>query len=177
MSKIICPHCAGHIQRNTMEEKFWTQVDKNGSIPPHMPHLGNCWEWVGGMNGNGYGRFQAGENKSNSHRLSYELAYGPISSKDMFVCHKCDNPRCVCPDHLFLGTNNDNMRDMISKGRAQHPEGSDNSMSKLTDEQVREIRLLVDTGNLSRREIALMYNVSHSAINRIVWGISYKDVR
>lgn len=76
----------------------------------------DCWEWVGAVNNKGYGYIHAKVGRFLAHRVSYELEYGPIP-EGMCVLHKCDNPRCVRPSHLFLGTIADNNRDMMAKGR------------------------------------------------------------
>ena len=79
----------------------------------------DCWEWQCATNNIGYGFFRDGDKMRTAHRVSYELFKGPIP-KGMVVCHKCDNPKCVNPDHLWLGTMQDNYNDMVSKGRVKH---------------------------------------------------------
>ncbi len=90
-------------------ERFWPKVRRGEG----------CWEWTGARSAKGYGRLTAGRRGDGylrTHRLSFELAYGPVPD-GLFVLHRCDNPPCVRPDHLFLGTKSDNMRDAVSKGR------------------------------------------------------------
>ena len=90
-----------------MEERFWKRVQKTET----------CWLWTGAKNKKGYGTFYISKYEPiGAHRFSYLLAEGK-SPEELFVCHKCDNPSCVRPDHLFLGTNTDNMRDAKKKGR------------------------------------------------------------
>lgn len=93
--------------------RFWSHVEKTDG----------CWNWTAHLLPGGYGHFQLGTNRTDrAHRFSYKLHFGPIPKDDGIewcVCHRCDNPRCVRPDHLFLGTDRDNMHDMMRKGR--HP--------------------------------------------------------
>lgn len=93
--------------------RFWSKVNKTDS----------CWNWTAAQDRCGYGVYSVRENNKitalKTHRLSYSLTNGPIP-KDMFVCHHCDNPVCVRPDHLFLGTHSDNMKDKINKNRHRH---------------------------------------------------------
>ena len=100
-----------------------------------------CWNWNGADNGRGYGEFSVGVGKNRkrylAHRVSVEINRGPIA-EGLFVCHKCDNRKCVNPDHLFLGTCKDNLMDMAAKGRSTR--GTKDSQAKLTDPEVLAIR-------------------------------------
>lgn len=112
----------------TLSEKdkarFWSKVDKNGPLPdqsnPHYKGLGPCWVWTAGKRAR-YGKFSVGGRELPSHRFSYILAHGPIPHDGSYhggcVCHRCDNPSCVNPTHLFLGSSGDNARDREQKGR------------------------------------------------------------
>lgn len=101
-------------------DRFWTLVDKNGPTPSHRPELGPCWQWKGPGRGKyGYGGVLNGE-ALYAHRRSWEMHYGPIPP-DLHCLHKCDNTKCVRPDHLFIGTHSDNMKDCHKKGRRVHP--------------------------------------------------------
>lgn len=137
-----------------------------------------CWEWLGSHNANGYGVY--GKPKRMAHRLSWEFYNGPIPSA-MSVCHKCDNPPCVNPEHLFLGTQADNLRDMDSKGRRVSPDnkGVNNPRAKLTQEQVQEIRKLYWTGRYKPKQkaapydskkLASMFGVARSTIRLVTCG-------
>jgi HNH endonuclease len=87
-------------------ERFWTKVIKSE----------NCWEWQGVKNGDGYGQFKRDGQMVPAHRIAFELIHGEIPN-GLYVLHQCDNPPCVKPSHLYLGTQFDNMRDMFQKGR------------------------------------------------------------
>ncbi len=119
--QITAEYCAKHASRiarhgnltgkrptGPAEERFWRRVQTSEG----------CWEWTGSRRGNGYGVHWTDERKlTGAHRYSYELHHGAIADSSLFVCHHCDNPPCVRPDHLFLGTVLDNARDMVAKGR------------------------------------------------------------
>ncbi len=159
-----------------MDEKtiarFWSKVDKNGPVPSHMPHLGNCWIWTGCRNEKGYGGF--GKHQK-AHRVSWRLHNGnPVG---MCVLHQCDTPACVNPSHLFLGTIRDNNRDMAQKGRqfVPHRRGSDHRSAKLTESDVLEIRRLRTTG-LTQWALARQFGVGQYTIWAIVTGKSWKHV-
>lgn len=96
--------------------RFWSKVDKDGPVPAHRPELGPCWVWTAGKHEQGYGIFSSRSYPMRAHRFSWELHYGPIPD-GLFVCHHCDNPPCVNPEHLFTATHLGNMRDCIAKGR------------------------------------------------------------
>lgn len=123
----------GPLPQMTPEERFWAKVDKDGPVPQHRPELGSCWVWTRATTGFGYGKLGLNGRALTAHRRSYEMAYGAIPN-GLLVCHRCDNPPCVNPDHLFLGSFADNMRDMHAKGRGGRtgPKGERNSRAKLT---------------------------------------------
>lgn len=166
------------------EVRFWSHVKKDGPIPSHCPELGPCWIWTGGTNADGYGRIGRAGTKILAHRFSWELHNGPVPD-GFHVLHHCDNPPCPNPAHLFLGTDADNVHDMLSKGRGPtgdrsgvrlHPElycGERSSFAKLTEEQVREIRTL--PGTLAA--IASRFMVTAGTISMIRRGITWKSVK
>ena len=124
---------------NTIDD-YWNKVKKETPT--------GCWEWTGKLNRDGYGGFTMNHQEMHTHRWSMKLAGHDIAGK--VVCHKCDNPKCVREDHLFLGTQADNVKDMIAKGRYVKPQ------SKLSDDDLKDIR----NSNLSLRLIGLKYNIS-----------------
>lgn len=82
----------------------------------HTAHPSGCWNWIAGRNERGYGRFRVGDRTLAAHRVAFAISRG-ADPGELFVCHSCDNPSCVNPDHLWLGTNADNLRDCVNKGR------------------------------------------------------------
>lgn len=116
------------------EHRFWNTVDLNGPI---HPVYGKCWIWLGGKSRNGYGQFTISNRGIRAHRYSYELHIGPIP-EGLSVLHHCDNPSCVNPKHLFVGSTFDNHQDKVRKGR--QAKGETNGFSKLSDDEIREIR-------------------------------------
>lgn len=100
---------------NRQERKYWSKDRKFHTHWIENPDNG-CWEWTGGKNNVGYGMFRDGAGMRTAHRVSYELHKGKIP-KGKHVCHSCDNPKCVNPDHLWVGTHQDNMQDRSRKNR------------------------------------------------------------
>jgi hypothetical protein len=102
-----------------VEQRFWAKVEKNG--PTIRGELGPCWIWTGLTTSGGYGVIGLNRTTARTHRLSWEIHYGPIPRTsrphDACVLHRCDNRTCVRPEHLFIGTQGDNMLDMYAKGR------------------------------------------------------------
>ena len=137
-----------------IEERFWKKVDKST--------LSGCWEWMAYKLPQGYGRFRVAGRMQLAHRVSYELTHGPIPD-GMFVCHRCDNRGCVNPDHLFLGTQADNLRDMREKGRAAPVVGEAHGAARLTEADVLAIR--ADTR--TQAAIAADYGVTQPLVNKI----------
>lgn len=124
-----------------------------------------CWLWLGVPNSDGYGGLKIKGRAYKAHRVAWERANGPIPD-GMCVCHKCDVPSCVNPDHLFLGTHTDNMRDMTAKGRRRGPkvDGEYNPSAKLSRKDIIEIR----SCNAPQMQVANAYGVSQALISAII---------
>lgn len=132
------------------------------SIPE--PNSG-CWLWTGYCNKDGYGRITIDATTRYAHRVSWFLQNGEIPN-GAFVCHRCDTPACVNPDHLFLGTHQDNMDDKVAKGRASGQFGECNPRARFTTADV--LAILKDSR--PQIEIAASYGASLNAINHIKSG-------
>ncbi len=155
---------------STLKDRFWKYVRKTSG----------CWLWTGTVRSDGYGvlgRGKRGEGLIRAHRFSWELVHGPVP-KGMFVLHRCDNPPCVRPSHLFLGTNQDNVNDMRSKGRGADPPrmlGTSNVNAKLSPNKVREMRRLRESG-ATGTEIAKQFSVYFGTVYKILRGELWSHV-
>jgi len=139
-------------------DRFWAMVDRRGPD--------DCWPFQGSPGPDGHIRLVLPEGRVFVHRFSWELHRGPIP-EGMLVCHKCDNPPCVNPAHLFLGTHADNMADRNQKGRQARQRGEACGTAKLTEDKVREIRRLASEGS-SPAALAVAFGVSERHIKNIV---------
>lgn len=144
-----------------MERRLYTDVEMESD------HDDACWTWRGYCERNGYGRVTIARQKYLTHRLAWELAYGPIPEATD-VLHRCDQPACCRPDHLFLGSQQENVRDMVRKER--HPRGQRHGRARLTEEQVLEIIEAYHQGGVTQVELGRLYQVHHSLVSRIVRG-------
>lgn len=178
-----------------IDARFWSKVDKTG----------DCWVWTAGTRGRGSHRYGAirinGKNRS-AHRVSWELTNGPIPG-GLVVCHHCDNPPCVRPDHLFLGTVQDNALDRDRKGRSglpasnqnpdhirhraagirayweQHPgarAGSKAGFSKLTEQQALEIIATYKAGGITQEQLGRRYGVNQRTVSTIITGTHWRHL-
>lgn len=132
---------------------------------------GECWLWSGSTDRGGYGLVNY-KNEKRAHRLSYKLAHGELA-RGVCVLHSCDNPACINPAHLRTGTQAENIADMKAKGRGNQPKGEKQTHSKLTDDQVREIRASGDF----QQVLADRYRVALVTISRIIRNVSWKHIR
>jgi predicted DNA-binding protein YlxM (UPF0122 family) len=154
--------------RQPLEQRFWKFVNKTDT----------CWLWTGATRGFGYGAINTGGKNGKTeaaHRASWLIHFGDIPN-DLCICHHCDNPLCVRPDHLFLGTRADNNHDMQNKGRASGgAQGEKHHQSKLTQEQVVEIRTAFHKHPAKLQEIANQYGVTLQTIQRLIQGDSWQS--
>jgi hypothetical protein len=157
--------------RRPLSERFWEKVDVRGPD--------ECWPWKAATNGHGYGTIGTKLGTSLAPRVCWILVNGPIPPGEGYhgtcVLHRCDNPPCVNPAHLFLGTNDDNMRDKAEKGRVvTNPTyGEEHHSAKLTDEQVLEIRAHPEITGL---EFCRRFGVSPMAVSYIRNGKTWKHL-
>ena len=166
----------------TKRKKLYAPPGADPTDPEHLARrLANgiainertgCWEWQRTTNGDGYGMLRVAGKMVYAHRLSYELGVGPIPA-GLHILHRCDNPRCINPEHLSAGTRSQNMKECSERGRARIPKpikrGEDNGAAKLGDAEVRSIRRLLSAG-LTQREIAARFGVSQQTISGIKAG-------
>lgn len=147
-------------RKSTVEDRFWDKVDT-------ISNPNGCWLWMGFCDNSGHGHFAGipARPMLTAHRFAWILLHGPLTP-DIYVCHNCpggDNPRCVNPDHMFLGTQADNMRDAARKHRIRS--GANHPHVKLSEEDVREIRRL--RGTITQRKLADRFHVSITQIANI----------
>jgi len=148
-----------------LSERFWKRVKKTQN---------GCWLWLGSVNKEGYGHCGVKLKVMLSHRVAWGLVHGPI--KDGLLClHHCDNPSCVNPAHLFLGTDKDNAEDRARKNRGHRPTGEQNVKAKLTEAQVLAIRTL-GAARMNQRLLAEHFRVGLTTIEEILARRTWKHV-
>lgn len=149
--------------------RFWSKVDKGGG-------LNACWPWLAGTDGEGYGCFQKLEPRklrTQAHRVAWELVHGAPGA--MHVLHRCDNPPCCNPEHLFLGTNLDNAADRHAKGRDAAPiHARMRKSTKLNVELVAEIRAL--DGAMTQEQIGDRFGVKQTTVSQVLRRETWRDV-
>ena len=155
------------LKNSEIESRFWSKVSKTHE----------CWSWMAAKNPRGYGCFKLDGKSRGAHRVS-ALWAGIISdiSDGSPVCHSCDNPACVNPDHLWRGTQAENLADMRKKGRAVFVKGSAHGGSKLTEQDVRYIKIFLAAG-ARHKVIAKNFGVDQSQISRINAGDTWSHVK
>lgn len=154
------PETQGQLDR--VKERFWSNVN--------IRNPNECWEWIAGKNSGGYGTVKINRKSYTAHRVSYELSHGHGSiPKDILVLHRCDNRQCVNPDHLFLGTQYDNVHDMIKKGRSNYLSGPNHYANKTSKETAETVIRMYLRGR-KIEEIATLIGISGSTVGRILAG-------
>lgn len=156
-------------QDQALQQRFFRQIQVDLS--------NGCWNWIGVMNSNGYGRFSFRNKYHLAHRFFFENYLGPISH-GFNVCHRCDNRRCVNPAHLWLGTQSQNLSDAAAKNRMFRPDttGEYNGNRKLDWSKVREIRRLL-LGGTKKSQVAKQFDVSPTTITYISNNSIWKDTQ
>lgn len=142
----------------------------------------NCWNWKASLRGKtGYGAFKINDKVVDAHRVSYILHYGEIP-KNMFVCHKCDNRKCVNPDHLFLGTHSDNIKDAYNKGRLKVPKGVKFTLNNLpknanikNKKDIVFIKEKIKNRTVSLKQLSIELNIPYQTLRDINSGRTYKS--
>ncbi len=147
------------------KETFWSKVNKKKDD--------ECWEWQAGCCDEGYGKFMFECTVYRAHRLAYKFTHNYLPS-DSDVLHTCDNPKCCNPNHLYLGTQKNNMEDRNNKHRQAL--GEHNGKSKLTSEQVLEIRKLYSSGKYTHQTLSVMFNISRQNISFILSNQGWKHI-
>ncbi len=162
------------------DEAFWAKVDRSAGPL-------SCWPWTGARwLGYSYGHLERNGHKIKAHRYAWEQTFGPIPA-GLLACHRCDNPPCCNPAHLFLGTDADNVADKMAKGRGPTGErhrsrtrpdtiqrGVEVASAKLTEDQVRDIRLRYSLGGIRQKDLGAEFGLTQTGISHIVlrksWG-------
>jgi hypothetical protein len=155
--------------RKSVAERFWPKVDKRGHD--------ECWLWTGPRTPKGYGAFFYGRHM-NAHRAAFQLHTGQdLRSSKVLVCHRCDNPPCVNPAHLFLGTNADNRADMKAKGRGRSgtKPGEDSGHNKVTEAEVIEIRRRCRAGE-RQYDVAAVFGIAQGTVSDIICKRTWRHI-
>lgn len=186
-----------------MPARFWANVDQNGPLPVDRPELGPCWLWTG-HTVKGYGHFRFQGRQRQAHAVAYILTFGPLPIGKPFTCHHCDVRPCVRPSHLFPGDQDDNMMDMVAKGRgalgarngkhtqpertprgqrhwavtrrAEVNRGSRHHNAKITETIVVEARERYAAGGVTLQELADWAGVSKATMGKIITRTAWSHV-
>ena len=175
---VECPNCGSeHETQGAMlkhhskahpeqwEDRYWYRVSWGDED--------ECWEWTGGVSGNGYGKMMIGGEPVPAHQIAVILDGREVG--DGFALHECDNPLCQNPAHLYVGDAEDNAQDRERRNRADHAKGEDHGMAKITEEDVREIKDRLEGGE-PQYSIAEDYPISRAMVSRINTGQKWSHV-
>lgn len=132
-----------------------------------------CWQWTANISTNGYGQISRNKTTCRAHRIAYNLYIGEIP-EGMVVCHKCDNKLCVNPDHLFIGTQEDNIRDCLNKDRNAY--GSRNAKAKLKEDDIFSIKVRYKNG-VTMQEIGNIFGVSKNTISQVINNKTWAKIK
>ena len=155
--------------KKDLAERFWSKVNRTDEE--------SCWEWMACKDTRNYGVINIERKIVKAHRVAYELTHGPIP-EGLGILHKCDNPSCCNPAHLFAGTHAENMADRFAKGGWENStfRGSKHSLAKLNEAQVVAIREEYAKGSVTQKELAIKYGVSKSTIETVIYRRGWKHV-
>jgi hypothetical protein len=151
------------IRYGILQDRFWSKVN--------VRDIDSCWEWMASKNPKGYGIFRYKGRMHGAHRIAFLLSGGILSEEKSFACHRCNFPSCVNPAHLYAGDAQDNANDMVGCGRESHQSinnGANNGMSILSDDDVCAMRNMFKRGDITKVEVAKMFNVSDACVSRII---------
>ena len=152
-------------------DRFWIKVNKTDK----------CWEWTAAKRAHGYGSFYLDGVTQSAHRISYQIEHSKIP-KGLSILHHCDNVTCVNPDHLYPGTQKQNMQDCVKRGRFRGGKGGGGSpgerhpRAKLTEKQVLEIRAKYASGEMKSRALAKAYGVAKTTIEGVIYRYNWKHI-
>jgi len=150
--------------RKNKREDVWKKIDKRGED--------ECWNWLDRLS-NGYGQMRFNNKAYGAHRFVYEEVYGMIP-EGLFICHKCNNPSCCNPNHLYAGTQKDNQKQMVNEGRSA--KGEMQSLSKLTTRDILKIRSLYSTNEKNQIELGKIFGVDNATISDITRRKTWKHI-
>lgn len=172
-------HCHGMLSTldDATKDAFWSKVDKSGGP-------GACWPWTAGKNHSGHGLVKLEGRTQIASRVAFQLSTGRPLTTHACVLHRCgevlggkDNPACCNPDHLYLGTPADNLKDAYLRGNKVSKRGQDSHFAKLNESHAREVFRLLEEGKLSFADIAYRFGISESAISHIYHGDNWAHIR
>lgn len=177
------------VRADRRDREFWdfkeigmviSKAIENSFHKKYLRVKSGCWMWMAASDPAGYGRIGVGYPKIElAHRFSYRLYFGPFD-KNLLVCHRCDNPSCVNPKHLFLGTHKDNHADSARKGRSKKPPihfGISHHKSKMNGYLVRKMRNIYAKGKVSQRALAHRFGISQPVLGKIIRGELWKHIK